>query len=110
MSEQRRVRSELKQGLHQFLMTLYNSYLETAGHEQAVKQLAEVLSEEYTYFTKEPLATKSTSSLQSHITELEQRARRERDSSEQHTLYLDLETLVNAQEILSKYNLPEVHK
>ena len=111
MSEQRRLRSELKQGLHQFLMTLYNSYRQTNNHEASVEQLASCLSEEYEYFTKEKLNKENTSSnLQPLITELEQRARRERDSSEQYALYQDMETLVNAQEILSKYNLPEGSK
>lgn len=110
MSEQRRIRAELKQGLHQFVMTLYNSYRQTNQHDAAIEQIGECLKEEFEYFTKQPLIKKeTTSSLQAHIKELEQRARRERDSSEQHALYQDLETLVNAQEIMSKTNLPEVH-
>lgn len=40
MSTQRRLRSELKQGLHQFMMSLYNSYLQTLPHEEAVEQIS----------------------------------------------------------------------
>jgi predicted RNA-binding protein with EMAP domain len=51
MSEQRRVRSELRQGLHQFLMQLYMSYSETQGADEAKKLVLEALEEQYQYFS-----------------------------------------------------------
>lgn len=50
MSEQRKMRAELRQGLHQFLMQLYFSYTQTLNKKEAVQQIAEVLSEQYEYF------------------------------------------------------------
>jgi len=37
MSDQRKARAELRQGLHQFLMQLYFSYTESMGKEEATK-------------------------------------------------------------------------
>ena len=59
MSEQRRVRSELKQGLHQFLMQLYMSYTETKGQDEAKKLVMEVLEEQYRYFSQNGIAESS---------------------------------------------------
>lgn len=50
MSEQRRYRSELKQGLHQFLMQLYVSYSENHSPDEAKKIIVECIEEEYNYF------------------------------------------------------------
>jgi len=47
MSDQRKARAELRQGLHQFLMQLYFSYTESMGKEEATKAVQEVLTEQY---------------------------------------------------------------
>ena len=104
MSNQRRMRAELKQGLHQFLMTLYTSYSRTSGHEEGVSQISEALKKEYEYFTKEQLETANQSlSLEEVIKSLDSKARKERNAVKQHEYYEELETLTSAQDILAKY-------
>lgn len=48
--------------------------------------------------------------LGSLINKVEKRARSERDSAKQFGLYEDVEVLVRAQEILTKYNTTEDNK
>ncbi|MFE4029260.1 hypothetical protein ACFX4N_24220 [Priestia sp. YIM B13551] len=108
MSDQRRMRAELKQGLHQFLMTLYKSYLQTLPHEVAVEQISSCLEEEYEYFSKQSIQKENPLDFTTHIQQIETLARKEKDSVKQHELYEELEALVNAQEILAKYNMTEV--
>jgi hypothetical protein len=50
MSEQRRYRAELRQGLHQFLMQMYSTYLESHSEEDAKKIVSEILAEQVTFF------------------------------------------------------------
>lgn len=107
MSEQRKLRTELKQGLHQFLMTLYHSYTQSMSHEDALQEIAKCIREEHEYFTKHPLAKTPTLDFPRMIKTLEIRARKEKDATVQMGLYQDAETLMNAQDILSKYNLQE---
>lgn len=102
MSEQRKLRSEVKQGLHQFLMTLYHSYKKTMSHEDALQEISHCIKQEYEYFIKIPLTTQSTGDLTSSIKSLEKQAKFEKDAQRQMTLYEDLETLMSAQEILLK--------
>ncbi|MES9681668.1 hypothetical protein ABWK22_01885 [Gottfriedia acidiceleris] len=110
MSEQRRFRSELKQGLHQFLMTLYNSYRQTLPHEEAVEQVSTCLVEEFEYFTKQPMKQEKSLDLATLIKDVEKLARAERDSAKQFKLYEDVEALVQAKEVLEKYNTTEGNK
>lgn len=107
MSEQRRMRAELKQGLHQFMMSLYRSYQQSLNHEESVKIISTVLEEEYEYFTKQSLQREGSLDLTTQIQEIESLARKEKDSVKQHEMYEDLEALVSAQEILAKYNSTE---
>jgi hypothetical protein len=51
MSEQRRYRKELRQGLHQFLMQIYMAYLETHEEDKAKELVREVMIEQFTYFS-----------------------------------------------------------
>lgn len=60
MSELRRLRSETKQGLHQFLMRLYTSYLETMSETEAKETIQEILKEQYDFFGTGDLSTHST--------------------------------------------------
>jgi len=110
MSDQRRMRSELKQGLHQFSMTLYNSYRQTLSHEEAVKQICECLTEEYEYYSKQSMKQEDSLNFTDLIKSIEQLARKEKDSVKQHELYEEIEALVSAQEILAKYNMTEGNK
>lgn len=104
MSEQRRLRAELKQGLHQFLMSLYHSYTRTTGHEVAIEQISEALEKEYKYFTKESLEKPSQSlNLEEVIKLVDSKARKERHAVKQHEYYEELEILTSAQDILVKY-------
>lgn len=107
MSEQRRLRAELRQGLHQFLMSLYKSYSNSMSHEGAVEIISACLNEEFKYFTKQHIESESNFDLSDSMKQLEQLARKEKDSVKQHELYEELETLVSAQEILAKYNTTE---
>lgn len=50
MSEQRRYRQELRQGLHQFVMGMYRSYLETHSEEQAKQFVIEAIKEQLGLF------------------------------------------------------------
>jgi hypothetical protein len=105
MSDQRRMRAELKQGLHQFMMTLYQSYKKTAGHDQAVKEVASCLEEEHLYFLDAPIQQESDPplSLAAVIAEVERKTKTEKEQNAQYVLYEDLETLLSAQAILNKY-------
>lgn len=107
MSDQRRMRSELRQGLHQYLMALYHSYLQTQTHEQAITLIAEGISDEYKYFTKQIIKKEPSLEIETSIKEIERLARNEQDSVKQHELYEDYEALMNAQEVLAKYTMTE---
>lgn len=59
MSDQRKMRSELRQGLHQFLMQIYESYTQTLSQEDAKKVVSECIEEQYKYFFAEGLKNNS---------------------------------------------------
>lgn len=59
MSEQRRLRNETRQGLHQFLMRLYMSFLETMKEEDAKALVRDVLEEQYSHFSDDSLVRAS---------------------------------------------------
>lgn len=60
MSDQRKMRSELKQGLHQFLMQLYTFYSQTMSEDDAKKAVAECIQEQYQYFFPEGIDNNQT--------------------------------------------------
>lgn len=107
MSNQRRMRAELKQGLHQFLMSLYGSYTQSLGHEDAVQQIAACLEEEYKYFTKQAVQQEQSLDLETYIRRIEALAKKEKSPVKQHEIYEDAEALLKVQEILAKYDLTE---
>lgn len=112
MSEQRRLRAELKQGLHQFLMTLYMSYKETASHDESLTNVREVIEEELKYFS-DPSKSVNTSkekekSLTDYILSLEKKATKEENHDIQFQLHQELETLMSAQEIINKIDQQEL--
>lgn len=60
MSDQRKVRQELRQGLHQFLMHMYTSYSESNSEVDAKGLVLESIEEQYAFFSPDTIATKST--------------------------------------------------
>jgi conjugal transfer/entry exclusion protein len=60
MSDVRKMRQELRQGLHQYLMQLYQSYLTTVGEEEAKKIVSEEIKSQYEFFTGETIASDTT--------------------------------------------------
>lgn len=100
MSNQRRMRAELRQGLHQFLMQLFFSYSESLGKQEAMDMILEVLDEQYTYFAGESKPKAST--LSDTARQIEAEARDCQSYDEQMRLYDYVETLVKAQEILEE--------
>lgn len=71
MSEQRKYRAELKQGLYQFLMQLYTSYAESHGQDEAKKLVSECIEEQYRYFSPDGIQKSSVKEeLSSKIEEL----------------------------------------
>ena len=59
MSDQRKVRQELRQGLHQFLMHMYTSYSESNSEVDAKGLVLESIEEQYAFFSPDTIATKS---------------------------------------------------
>ncbi|UNY39996.1 hypothetical protein KLEB273_gp146 [Bacillus phage vB_BauM_KLEB27-3] len=53
MSETRKVRSELRQALHQILMSLYQEYRLTNGDDESRKLIIDSLNEQYELFGSE---------------------------------------------------------
>jgi len=105
MSNQRKLRSELRQGLHQFTMSLYRSYSQSMSHEDAVEQIAACLREEIEYYTKQAVQQEEESSIQfdTVINDLLQKARAATNATRQMELYQEIETLTSAQEIIQAY-------
>lgn len=59
MSDQRKARAELKQGLHQFLMQLYVNYSQSQGVDEAKELVQECIDDEYKYFNPDGLKKSS---------------------------------------------------
>ena len=102
MSEQRKMRAELRQGLHQFLMQLFFSYSQTLDKQAATEQIAEVLKEQYEYFTGIGMPTQSDSEIKELASKLEKQASATTDFELQMRYLEDMETLLKAHEILTK--------
>jgi hypothetical protein len=60
MSEQRRYRKELRQGLHQFLMQIYMAYLESHSEAEAKELVKEVMVEQFKYFSSDDITVDQT--------------------------------------------------
>ena len=103
MSEERKVRSELRQGLHQFLMQLYHSYL-TSHSEQNAKQLvSEAIKEQYELFTEDSLASHSVvESISNKLNELQELLEQEKSYDGQMFYAEQVDTLNAAIDILKR--------
>jgi hypothetical protein len=104
MSEQRKMRAELRQGLHQFLMQLYLSYTQSGDKRAAIDQIVEVLHEQHEYFTGTAMVTKSGAEeeLAELAKQFEAKAKATSDYEEQMTYYHNVEALNLALDILVK--------
>ena len=104
MSEQRKMRAELRQGLHQFLMQLYLSYTQTLDKKQVIEQISGVLKEEHEYFTGQTLSMPADvgATLKEIATDYEKKARTSTSYEEQMQYSEDMESLMKAYEILAK--------
>lgn len=104
MSEQRKMRAELRQGLHQFLMQLYVSYTQTMNKREAVDCISEVMKEEHEYFTGAELP--DSSGVFEELTELsksyEAKAKTTNDYNEQLTYYSKVEAISDVLDILKE--------
>lgn len=101
MSEQRKVRSELRQGLHQFLMQMYMSYTETQGQDEAKKLVMEVVEEQYRYFSQNSVAESTVKEvLTNKINELTVKMESIADYDEQIYFAEKIDALQAAMEIL----------
>jgi hypothetical protein len=99
MSEQRHLRQELRQGLHQFVMHMYQSYL-TSGTEVEAKQLvSEAIKEQLRLFDGSQVQD-TAGEMRMKIEELNQELNK--DTSYDHQLYYadKIDALQNALEIL----------
>lgn len=60
MSNQRKIRADLKHGMHQYLMHAYHSYRETLSDDEAKKHVRQAIESEYAFFSDKILAFDST--------------------------------------------------
>ena len=101
MSQQRKMRAELKQGLHQFLMQLYMSYTESIGQEEAKKLTLECIEEQYEYFNPDGLVGKSAKEIvEDKIKELTNKMESSNDYDTQLYFAEKIDILQSALEIL----------
>lgn len=104
MSEQRKMRADLRQGLHQFLMQLFFSYNQTMDKKMVVEQIAEILNEQHQYFTGVEMKGSSTTieELEELAKKYEQKAKSSAEYEEQMRYHEDLDILLKARDILAK--------
>jgi hypothetical protein len=103
MSEQRKMRSELRQGLHQFLMQLYQSYSQSLDKNLVVEQIVGVLNEQHEYFTGQSMTTSNLEETMKEIAiQYEKKAKSATAYEEQMRYHEDLDILLKAQEILAR--------
>jgi len=95
LSEQRKKRTELNQGLHQFLMSLYMSYTENMNEEDAKKLVLNAIEEQYAYFSQQSL---SSSLVQEALTEKITQLKNEIDSADDYDTQMYIAEKVDALE------------
>lgn len=104
MSEQRKLRAELRQGLHQFLMQLYMSYTQTLDKKTAIEQIVEVLNEQHEYFTGQAmqLSGGSEEELTKLLKTLEDKSKNALTEYDRMTVFQQYETVQETLEILKQ--------
>jgi hypothetical protein len=101
MSEQRRMRSELRQGLHQFLMQMYMSYAGSMDTQEAKDLIADCIEEQYEYFSKDALSSKGAKeALEEKIEQLTKKFSEAKDFDTQMYYSEKIDSLSAAIEIL----------
>jgi len=101
MSDQRKRRQEIKQGLHQFLMELYFSYEENHSPEEARRKVASYLEEQYQIFADASIQQQQVKErLSRKIHELRENLSRTQDYDTQMYLEEKIEVLSEAIRIL----------
>ncbi len=102
MSEQRRVRAEIKQGMHQYLMHMYMSYLQSHNEDEAKALVQEVLQEELQHFNLESVsATSAKEELLSKVSELKSKLEKASDYDSQMYYAEQIDALESSIEILT---------
>lgn len=104
MSTIRKLRSQLKQSLHQHLMHLYQSYREMYDQEQSSSFIVEALKEEVAYFTKDSLPELQ---FETHLKNLEERYTKHLKSHDPDLRALADETLAAIRQIRSAQDIEE---
>jgi hypothetical protein len=99
MSEQRHLRQELRQGLHQFVMHMYQSYLKTGTEDEAKILVSEAIKEQLRLFDGSKVQD-TASEIKMKIEELTQELNK--DTSYDHQMYYvgKIDTLQSGLEIL----------
>lgn len=95
------MRSELRQGLHQFLMQMYASYSEGNSVEVARQIITECIEEQYKYFSEDTLHEKDAKeTLQEKIEKLTEKFNEASDFDTQMYYSEKIDSLSAAIEIL----------
>ena len=101
MSEQRRLRSELRQGLHQFLMQMYTAYTSTMTEEEAKELIQSIIEEQYEYFSTEKIqALSAKEALAEKVQELTDKIESVKDYDTQLYYAEKIDVLQTALEVL----------
>lgn len=96
------MRSELKQGLHQFLMQMYMSYIESMDGQEAKDLIADCIEEQYEFFSNDALNSKGAKeTLQEKIDELTKKFGEAKDFDTQMYYSEKIDSLSAAIEILN---------
>jgi hypothetical protein len=103
MSNQRHMRQELRQGLHQFLMSLYLNYKQSMDADNARDTILSCIEEEYEYFAKKQMNVQDAEkSLDEAIAHIQSLIDKERDQFKAFELHQKMETLIGAQLIMKE--------
>lgn len=100
MSEQRRSRQELRQGLHQFVMLMYQSYLESQTEDEAKSLVADAIKEQLRLFMGSTSSGETEELVQKKLGELDKELKGAESYDEQMYFAEKIDTLQQALEIL----------
>lgn len=100
MSDQRRFRQDLRQGLTQFTMQMYQSYLEGHSEDEAKKLTGEAIQEQLGLFIESSASDSLRELFDKKLIEIVQQAEKSTDFDEQTYLEHQHGILIEAMEIL----------
>lgn len=104
MSNQRRERSEAIQGLHQYLMVLYNSYLQEHSESNAKKFVVDIITAQLEYFSQGELQGGDLlQQLEILKDTIVSQANDDIDEDARYRLSEDLEAVTRAIDVTGKY-------